>query len=154
MNIRKGTIDDKNELQQLFVNTIKEICKNDYNQHQIEVWTSGIENSDRWQAIFKNQKVFVSIQNDQITGFSTLENGNYVDLFYVHKDFQKQGIAKALYDVIESEAINQNQKVISADVSITAKDFFLKMGFDVLNEQNVLVKNINFLNFKMQKQIL
>lgn len=154
MNIRKGTIDDKNELQQLFVNTIKEICKNDYNQHQIEVWTSGIENTDRWEAIFKNQIVFVSIQNDQITGFSTLENGNYVDLFYVHKDFQKQGIAKALYDVIESEAINQNQKVISADVSITAKDFFLKMGFDVLNEQNVLVKNINFLNFKMQKQIL
>src|SRR5699024_61521 len=55
MILRNGKLEDLVELQKLFVDTVKTVCRNYYNDEQIKVWTSGIENADRWQKIFKTQ---------------------------------------------------------------------------------------------------
>lgn len=42
MNFRKATISDLKEMQELYIETIKHVCKNDYNPAQIEAWISGL----------------------------------------------------------------------------------------------------------------
>ena len=153
MTIRIGNIDDLNELQQLFVDTVKFVCKADYNDKQVDVWTSGIENKQRWQDILTNQFVIVAQDKDKITGFCTLDKGNYLDLLYVHKDFQRQGIAYKLYSDIEKEAKRQGQNKLTSGVSKTAKPFFEKIGFRVLSEQKVNLKGVELTNYKMTKNI-
>ena len=153
MTIRIGNIDDLNELQQLFVDTVKFVCKADYNDKQVDVWTSGIENKQRWQDILTNQFVIVAQDKDKITGFCTLDKGNYLDLLYIHKDFQRQGIAYKLYSDIEKEAKRQGQNKLTSGVSKTAKPFFEKIGFRVLSEQKVNLKGVELTNYKMTKNI-
>lgn len=136
----------------MFVDTIRNICKKDYNSEQIDVWTSGIENGQRWQDIMTKQFVLIAQDNVNITGFCTLDN-NCIDLLYVHKDYQRHGIAHRLYTDIEKEAKQQGYLELTADVCKTAKPFFEKAGFKVLNEQKVNVKGVELTNFKMTKAI-
>ncbi|HXH99021.1 MAG TPA: GNAT family N-acetyltransferase [Sphingobacteriaceae bacterium] len=153
MTIRVGHNDDLSELQQLFVDTVKSICKTDYNREQIIAWTSGIENNHRWKDILANQFVLVAQENEKITGFCTLDKGNYIDLLYVHKDYQRKGIAYKLYADIEKEAKRQRQSELTSDVSKTSKKFFEKVGFKVLQKQTVNVRGVELTNYKMTKPI-
>lgn len=151
--IRKGQIEDLTELQQLFVDTIKNICKTDYNSEQINVWASSIENSQRWQDIVTKQFLIVAQDNGKIIGFCSLDNGNYIDLLYVHKDYQRQGIAHKLYADIEKEATRQDQTKLTSDVSKTARPFFESIGFKVVSEQTVMRQSVELTNFKMTKKL-
>lgn len=152
MIIRKGHLIDLAELQQLFVGTIRHTCAKDYNSEQIDAWTAGIENAQRWQEIMTEQFVLIAQDTKNITGFCTLAK-NCIDLLYVHKDHQRQGIAHSLYTVIEKEAKQQGYFKLSANVSKTARPFFEKVGFKVLNEQTVKLKGIELTNYKMIKMM-
>lgn len=151
--IRKGQIEDLTELQQLFVDTIKNICKTDYNSEQINVWASSVENSQRWQDIVTKQFLIVAQDNGKIIGFCSLDNGNYIDLLYVHKDYQRQGIAHKLYADIEKEATRQGQTKLISDVSKTARPFFESIGFKEVSEQTVIRQSVELTNFKMTKEL-
>lgn len=153
MIIRKGNFSDLAAMRRLFTDTISSVCKNDYNIDQINAWKSGADNDEKWLKVMEHQLVMVAEIKGQITGFCTQNHGNYIDLLFVHKDFQHQGIAGKLYTFIEQEARHQNQKVLTADVSKTAKPFFEKMGFTVIREQTVHVKGTDLINYQMQKEL-
>ncbi|AYZ34576.1 GNAT family N-acetyltransferase [Chryseobacterium indologenes] len=153
MIIRKGNENDLTEMKQLFAETITSICKDDYTEEQLEAWRSGAENNERWLKVIHEQFVLVAISEHTIVGFATLDQGNYLDLFFVHKNYQHQGIASQLYEQIENAARKQTERYIRSDVSKTAKSFFEKLGFYVLKEQIVPIKGIALTNFKMQKNL-
>ncbi|MFS4471001.1 GNAT family N-acetyltransferase [Chryseobacterium sp. T20] len=152
--IRKGIYDDLPEMLQLFTATIDEVCKKDYDLQQLEAWKSGAENEERWRQVIRDQYVVVAVIENKIAGFCTLDQGNYIDLLFVHKDFQHRGIATLLYHQIEKEALLNHEKKLMADVSKTARPFFEKMGFHVVQEQTVLVKGIVMTNYKMVKNFI
>ncbi|MFA7445507.1 MAG: GNAT family N-acetyltransferase [Flavobacteriaceae bacterium] len=151
--IRKGQVNDLPEMQKLFVDTITTVCIADYDKKQIEVWASGVDNKQRWNEIMTKQYVLVAQYADRIVGFATLDNGNYIDLLYVHKDYQRQGIANRLYANIEAKARRLNQTVLISDVSKTARAFFEKKGFNVSAEQIVIRKGVSLINYKMTKTL-
>ncbi len=151
MKIREATIDDIKELQTLFIETISQICKSDYNKEQIQVWTSSSKNQEHWLDIIIQQYVLVAQKKEQIIGYCTLKTKNHIDHLYVHKDFQRQGVALKLYSRIEKEAQKLQQSKLTSDVSITAKSFFEKMNFIEIIQQNVRREGIELINFKMIK---
>lgn len=153
IRIRKGNLQDLPEMLLLFQNTITAICQRDYNTAQLEAWKSGAENKERWLNVMKEQYILIAESENKIVGFCTLAQGNYIDLLFVHKDYQHQGIASQLYKLIEKEALDQNQKVLTADVSKTAKSFFETMDFRLIQEQIVNVKGIDLINYKMEKRL-
>jgi putative acetyltransferase len=153
LSVRPGKPDDLPELQQLFVDTISTICKKDYQDDQISAWISGARNKQRWLDILAKQYLLVAIDQDKIVGFGSLDQGGYLDLMYIHKDYQRQGIASKLYSELESEAIRQGLPAIYADVSKTARSFFEKKGFKVIAEQAILRQGIALTNFKMTKNL-
>ena len=153
MIIRKGHHEDLAKLKQLFVETVSNVCTSDYDNNQIEVWKSSIENSQRWEDLIENQFILVAVKNGEITGFCTLDNGNCIDMLYVHKDYQRQGIARKLYAEIEKEAKQQGQKVLFSDVSKTARPFFESVGFKVIKEQTVKIKGVDLTNYRMIKKM-
>jgi putative acetyltransferase len=154
LTIRYGNLEDLSELQKLFVETISTVCVKDYNEEQIRVWTSSIENKQRWIDILTKQYSIIAVENNRIVGFCTLDNGNYIDLIYVHKDCQRKGVANLLYAEIEKEAIRQGMNSIHADVSKTAKSFFEKKVFIVITEQTINLKGVEINNFKMTKELI
>lgn len=151
MIFRKAKKSDLPEMQELFIQTIQSICKNDYNPEQINAWVSGAKNTQRWIDVIEKQFVLLAIIEEQIVGFGTLKDSNYIDFFFIHKDFQRQGIAQSILSKLELEVKNQHSKIITSDVSITAKSFFEKNGFFVKAEQKNILKGVEIINYKMQK---
>ncbi len=103
--------------------------------------------------VIKGQYVLIAETENQIVGFSTLDQGNYIDLLFVHQEYQHQGIASLLYAKMEEEALRHGQKQLTADVSKTARPFFEKAGFQMLKEQTVNVKGVDLTNYKMVKNL-
>ncbi|MCP1301680.1 GNAT family N-acetyltransferase [Chryseobacterium sp. S0630] len=152
--LRKGIYDDLPTMLQLFTATIDEVCKRDYDLQQLEAWKSGAENEERWIKVIRDQYVVIAEIKNKIAGFCTLDQGNYIDLLFVHKDFQHRGIATLLYQQIEKEALLNKKKELTADVSKTARSFFEKSGFKVVQEQTVNVKGVSMTNYKMVKNLI
>ncbi len=153
LTYRFATHEDLKTLQSLFVGTITAVCQNDYSPEQIKAWTASVENTQRWSDLLNDQWVLIAQMNATIIGFASLKEGAYVDFFYIHKDFQGQGVAKRLYNEIEKEAIHQGTKTIGSDVSITAKPFFESRGFVAIKKQDNLVRGVVLVNYKMTKQL-
>lgn len=151
--IKPSTLSDLAEMQKMFVDTISTICKNDYTPEQIRVWTSSIENTQRWIDKLTSQYFIIAEMEDRIVGFASLERNHNLDLLYIHKDYQRQGIADKLYGAIEKEAIRKKAKVLLSDVSKTAKPFFEKKGFKTLAPQTNIIRGVEIINYKMTKQL-
>lgn len=154
ISIRNVNPGDLTEMQELFVNTISTICKNDYSSEQINAWTSSIENIPGWTDRISSQYFLIAELDNKIVGYISLKDNDYLDLLYVHKDYQKQGIAAKLYDEIEKQAIRNNSPALHSDVSKTAKSFFLKNGFKVIKTQAKKIKGIEIINYRMIKHFV
>lgn len=151
--IRLAEQRDLRAMQELFVQTIQSVCRYDYSPEQIAVWTSSIENTKRWTDKLMKQHFLIAEIGDKIVGYASLENGEYLDFLYVHKDFQRQGIASKLCAEIEAIAIHQGTSLLTSDVSITARPFFEKKGFKIVAEQVNDIKSVEVLNYKMTKEL-
>uniref|UniRef100_UPI0038B94438 GNAT family N-acetyltransferase n=1 Tax=Candidatus Nitrosacidococcus tergens TaxID=553981 RepID=UPI0038B94438 len=60
-----------------------------------------------------------------MVGFSALDHRNYIDLLYIHKDYQRQGVVSKLLINIEVEAKQLEQLYLTSNMSKTAKLFVL-----------------------------
>ena len=81
--------------------------------------------------------------------FGDIDKTGYLDMLFVHKDFQGQGIASAICDRLE-ETITTDK--ITTHASITAKPFFEKRGYKTVKEQQVIRNVIQLTNYVMEKQ--
>jgi putative acetyltransferase len=153
IEIEKGKPEDLKHLQQLFSETLMHVCSTDYDEEQINAWISSTEKKEKWQDIVISQFLLVARHGTKLVGFCSLKAGNYVDVLFVHKDYQRRGIAFKLYAGIEKEARRIGQKELIADVSITAKPFFERMGFTIEKEQIVIRNKVSLNNFRMVKKL-
>jgi putative acetyltransferase len=151
--IRHAKPDDLDAILQLFADTISAICSNDYSAEQIAVWTSSVNDPGRWIDRIASQFFLVSELDHKIIGYASLQNGDYVDLLYVHKDYQRQGVAAMLYKEIEREASRRGVRTLYSDVSKTACTFFVKMGFAMHEEQVIARQGVEIANFRMSKVV-
>ena len=152
MNIKRATMDDVDAISRLFYDTVTNICTADYDEEQIVAWTSR-NNAERWRSKIQDQYFFVAETLGNIIGFASLTACGYLDMMYVHKDFQKRGVTQQLLIHIEQLAAALNLKEISSDVSITAKPFFEKHGFAIVKEQLVELNGITLTNYKAVKYL-
>jgi putative acetyltransferase len=154
MQIRKAIPGDINELKDLYYGTITTINSKDYYEEQIKAWAA---TADRKESLLKKilEQYFFVAENDdkKITGFISLSNTGYLDLLYVHKDFQRQGIAKQLLQKIIETAGSLNISELKTDASITAKPFFEKHQFKSIQQQTVRIKDVELINYKMERTI-
>ena len=144
---------DLDQLQALFVETIKTICQKDYTPDQIQAWISSVKNTERWQEKIEKQFFLVAKKETVIVGYASLECDDHLDLLYVHKDFQRQGIANRLYEELETEAKIRGVDNLRADVSITAIPFFKSKGFIIQSEKKQIIQDVEITNYKMIKAL-
>lgn len=147
--IRQANIDDLEEILKLFVDTINYTCKNEYSKEQIEVWTSSVQNKEKWKNKIRTQYFIVAELNKNVVGFGSLENGNYIDLIYVHKDHLRKGIANRILDSLKIKAEEYGNKNLTSDVSKTARPFFERNGFRVVKENKFDLKGVLISNYQM-----
>jgi len=153
VNIRRATIEDTDQIRQLYYDTINKINVIDYNRDQIKLWSSGYLKIDRWKKNISEQYFIVSETGNIITGFASITEKGYLDFMYVHKDHQGKGIASAMLTELEIFADSLNINDIWAQVSITARPFFKRKGFTITREFITKIEGVEFADAIMTKSI-
>lgn len=146
--IRRYQERDCEALIDLFYDTVHSVNARDYSLKQRNAWATGKEDCKQWHQSFLAHETYVSTINDKVVGFDDINQTGYLDCLFVHKDYKRQGIATALCNQLE-RFIQSN---IMTDASITAKSFFEKRGYQVLQEQKVARLGVYLTNFKMEKR--
>ena len=154
MQIRPFLPSDIDEVLELFYETFHAINSKDYSPEQVNAVAP--KNLDRalWLKNLTTRFTLVAEQNGILMGFIDFKNDGELDHLYVHKAFQRQGIATALLENVIAEARRLNFKKITAESSITAKPFFEKHGFTVIATNQKERRGQFFKTYLMEKAVL
>lgn len=152
-HFRKATAEELNAILTLFEQTINAVNAAHYSPEQLRAWTSSVSKKDRWQKKIDEKHFLLAFVGRELTGFSSLTVDGHLDFLFVSKHHQRQGIATLLYIALEQHARKHQVQMLTVDASITAKPFFEKHGFVLVQEQLVLIDGVALINFKMKKKL-
>ena len=151
--VRKYHSKNCHKIAELFYDTIHSVNAADYTKTQLDAWAPKNMDLCEWDSKLSNNYSVVVEKDNMIIGFGIADETGYFDLLYIHKDYQGIGAATLIADNIEEYIYHKGIKIITIAASITAKPFFEKRGYLVLQEQNVECRGQCFNNFKMQKKL-
>lgn len=149
VRIRPYGSSDCREMAELFYDTVHTVNAADYRKEQLDVWATGEVDLEKWDQSFLAHNTVVAEADGRIVGFGDMDETGYLDRLYVHKDYQRQGIASAICNELEKKV---KGKVVT-HASITARPFFEKRGYRVVREQQVERQGILLVNFVMEKYV-
>lgn len=153
-HIHPATVADIPELAELYKNTILSVNRKDYSIEEVEDWASCSNDTANLRQSFTEQYYMVAKnEEEKIVGFASVSSTGYIHTLFVHKDFQHQRIATLLYNALEKYAKEKGAEKLTSEVSITAKPFFEKHGFQVDEEQKRKANQLSLTNYKMSKQL-
>ena len=149
MTVREYRSADLREIVELFYDTVHTVNARDYSPEQLDAWADGRVDLAEWGRTLLEHTAFVAEDGGKIAGFGDIDPSGYLDRLYVHRDYQRRGVATALCDALEG-AVNAERIITHA--SITAKPFFEKRGYRVDWEQQVLRHGVFLTNYRMEKR--
>ncbi|MCI8299475.1 MAG: GNAT family N-acetyltransferase [Lachnospiraceae bacterium] len=147
MVIREYQPTDCKEILRLFYDTVHSVNLKDYAEEQLAVWATGKEDQEEWNRSLLGHYSLVAIADEIVIGFGDIDQSGYLDRLYIHRDYQRKGTASAICNKLEQTVIGK----IVTHASVTARPFFEKRGYKVINEQQVERKGIVLKNYVMEK---
>lgn len=148
-DIRKYCSKDVGEIISLFYETVHSVNLKDYTKEQADAWATGKECPREWNESLLRHSCYVAVIENQIVGFGDMDNDGYLDRLFVHKDFQRLGIATEICDILERETSSSK---FTVNASITAVPFFEARGYKIIKEQIVERQGIWLRNYLMMKR--
>ncbi len=136
-NIRRFGDVDARATAQIFFDSVRLGSRDYYDEAQRLAWAPRVPETATWLDRLKSQTVFVAERQGRVVGFMTLTAEGCIGLAYVATDAIGQGIGKALYDAILSEAENIGVPKLTAEASHLARAFFKRQGWSVVKSQTV-----------------
>ncbi|SBW01676.1 Acetyltransferase GNAT family [uncultured Eubacteriales bacterium] len=137
----------------LFYDTVHTVNAKDYTNEQLKAWATGNVDLEAWNRSFLAYNTLIAEIDGTIVGFADMDDTGYLDRLFVHKDFQRRGVAYVLVTELEQRARNSGLSRFETYASITAKPFFERQGYTVEKENKAIRNGIVLLNYKMVKRI-
>lgn len=133
MRIRQATLEDAKELSALRKATIRAINKHDYTPAQIARWSKR-RNTDHFVKMHEQVLRYVAVEDEKIIGFADVLKGKPEEMggLYVRKNFVRKGVGTKLMKKIESAIRMMGVRRFSLRSSITAKEFYEKLGYKII----------------------
>ncbi|MGN0814229.1 MAG: GNAT family N-acetyltransferase [Candidatus Coproplasma sp.] len=146
MKIRNYKDEDCEAVSGLFYETVHTVNAKDYTKEQLFAWASDNKCLTARRSDLINQNTLIAESDGKIVGFGSIDKSGCLDLLFVHKNYQKQGVATALCAEMEKDF-----DVIRTYSSVTARPFFEKRGYEVVKSQEVERSGIKLKRFEMVK---
>jgi putative acetyltransferase len=154
LRIRLFQPEDADQIAQLFHQTVRQVNLGDYSSEQVQGWAPDDLNFRNWVEVCVNRDTYVADDGGVIAGFGELEANGHIDCFYCHKDYQRRGVGRQIYQAIEARARELQLSRLFVEASITAKPFFERLGFALVTEQQVARRGVTFINYVMEKSLV
>lgn len=133
----------------MFRSTLMTINARDHSEAELELWMSRVDIKN-WEERVRND-FFIKAENGrQLVGFASLKKGCYIDLLYVHKDFQGRGIASLMLHTLIKKGVSDGHRSFDTHASKTAMPFFEKKGFRMIKSNTVGYGVMTLTNYFMK----
>ncbi len=152
--LRKLTEEDIADLQILFRETVLHVNARDYTREEVEDWASCGDSVEHMKDLLVcNDYVAALNERDEIIGFSSMNAEGYLHSLFVHRDYQRVGVGSLLLSAVEKRAWEYGVSEITSEVSLTARPFFEKRGYEVIKVQKRRANRLELTNFVMCKRL-
>ncbi|WGV97927.1 GNAT family N-acetyltransferase [Vibrio sp. YMD68] len=148
--IREYKDSDASALFEIVFNTVRVINRRDYSQAQVEAWAPYSQEPANWKQRMKSLAPFVAVMDDVVVGYADLQPCGLIDHFFCHHEYQGQGVGKALMAYVLAVGEQRGVRRYYSNVSITARPFYERFGFMVIQEQWVDMRGQKLKNFVME----
>ena len=148
MILRPYRPEDLPEIAALFYDTVHSVNARDYSPLQLWAWATGYVDLAAWDRRYRESETLIAEIFDKIIGFGNMEPEGYLDMLYVHRDFQHRGVASAICDALEGA---HPGVIFTTHASVTARPFFERRGYLVVRRQTILRRGVELTNFVMEK---
>jgi len=132
LKIREFSEADAEELSRIILETLYVSNSRDYSKEILDKRAPKYS-PHRLIEKAKTRYILVAEEKSKIIGTAQLDKDN-IKAMFVHPSVQGRGIGKALVNCIEIEARRRGIDKIIGDSSLTAVNFYKKMGFKVGKE--------------------
>lgn len=154
MLIRAHRNRDIPAIARLYYDTIHFVNSRDYALEQIEAWAPAVPDAAFWKERMRAYRVYVAEEDERIIGFTELGATGHIDCFFVHHQWQRHGVGTRLMERLIVAAKREKTPRLNAEVSITAKPFFLSQQFVVVKEYEVIRRNVKLKQFAMERWLV
>ncbi|WP_217529420.1 GNAT family N-acetyltransferase [Vibrio metschnikovii] len=151
IEIRKCQESDALDLWAIFYHTVRNVNLRDYSQAQVEAWAPDGFSSEIWQRKMNLLSPFVAEIDGKIVGYSDLQENGLIDHFFCHHEHQGRGVGRQLMEHVLRMGKLQGITRFYSEVSITARPFYERFGFNVIQEQTIEVRGQKLCNFVIEK---
>lgn len=153
ITIRPYGVADAAALTNLFRSSVREIASRDYTAAQIRAWAPDEIDAVQFGRRCEVKSTWVAELGGRIAGFSDLEPDGHVDMLYVHPDFVRRGVARALLEHLEEAARTNALRRLYTEASLTARPIFEVIGFRMVVPQTVTIRGESMTNYRMEKRL-
>lgn len=146
--IRRARPEDAEGIIDSHTRSIQEICQDDYTPDEILAWSGKKRSPQSWRQSIERDLIWVVEKDNVIEGFSQLafmsEYSAEILGLYLSKEVKGRGIGQALFQIMKREAENQNRKQIELLATLTARNFYQRMGcFEVIGMKSLTIGGVS-----------
>ena len=176
-SIRKATLDDQSEIENLIAQSVRGLSRDDYNEQQIELSIKSVFGVDT--ELIADETYFVAESEDgKIVGcggwskrktlygasvYSQSRDSNLLNpktdaakirAFFIHPDWARKGIGKAILKVCETEAQAHGFKSAEMMATLPGVKLYAVCGYAGEGEVKVPIgENLDIICIKMRKNL-
>ena len=153
MNLRQITNKDQLALKKVYFDSIQSIDEKIYNQEQKRAWSSQAWNNPNFEKSITEGKGWLVLENNIVIAFATRFPNNRISLLYCKSIFQRKGYGSKLLHKLEDEAKKEGLNFLLTEASLISYELFLKNKWQIIRKEKVIINNIFFERYKMNKII-
>ena len=153
MQARRFRAQDAAAIAALFRDTIRRINRKDYSAEQVRAWAPDEIDVASWAEKLANRCSVVVETDGVIIGFGDMEDDGHLDHLFVHADYHGCGVGRLQQTALEADARRREVGRVFTEASITARPFFEHCGYALIAEQVVVCRGVEFVNFRMDKDL-
>lgn len=153
-NIRKTRLEDMAGVMDAHRRSILELCSKDYRSDQIQAWANINYSKDIWQRNVESEFHYVVERENQIEGFCHArihENGiGEIQGLYFTNKISGLGIGRKIFEHSMKHFYEHKCPRVQITGTKTAKGFYEKMGFRVIEESVIPIRGVDVECFRME----
>lgn len=153
MNLTRYQSDNATDLRAIFHTAVRQSAAAYYSAAEREQWSPEVFDEKAWGDHLDRLRPWVLWQGNIAVAYADLQPTGYIDHFYVHGDYPRQGLGQMLFDHLAERAMTLGLHSLSADVSLSAEAFFKRQGFAVIWRRSQTRNGVRLRNARMQKTL-
>ncbi|WP_164102821.1 GNAT family N-acetyltransferase [Candidatus Laterigemmans baculatus] len=144
---------DLEGLVSLFTSAVHILGASHYEAAQLAAWAPQPPDLEQWRVRLAAVETLVARIDSALAGFVSFEWNGHIDLLFTSPHHARRGVASRLLNMAEEAVAAEKAPAMFTEASLIARPFFIRHGYQVVEEQLVMRRGVTLRRFAMRKSL-